>query len=82
MNLNEDLVSAILETARQKRKPDRTWTLVRFRDFPGSYSHQEIVYHLNYCKNRGLLHLRPSLSASARVSLTPKGLKYLENQER
>lgn len=81
MKLSEDLIVTILETARQMGIDDRTKTLIKYRDIPGEYSDGEIKYHLEQCEKRGFIRMKKTLSADARISLTPKATEYLTKKK-
>ena len=81
MKLNEDLIVTILRTARQMGIDERNRTFLKYRDVPGGYSDREIDYHLEQCEKRGYIRLRRTLSASARISLTPKAFDYLTTHD-
>ena len=53
-----------------------------YSEIPGEYSNQQIDFHLEHCRNRG--YVKGDLSGDkimAMVSLTPEGMKYLQNKE-
>ena len=80
MNLNGDLILMILDIAYQYKADRQRWTPIKYQDIPGDHSHSDITDHFEHCERLGLIESKPTISATALVSLTPKGVKYLKNQ--
>ena len=79
MELDKELIRAMLNHLRVHSNYG-TMSLY-FESFPKEYSNGKIGFHVEYCIERGYMNGRVSGdSVMAEVSLTPKGLQYLEDQ--
>ncbi|MDE0141704.1 MAG: hypothetical protein OXI80_13265 [Caldilineaceae bacterium] len=79
MELDRELIRAMLNHLREHSNYG-TMSLY-FESFPEEYTNRKIGFHVEYCIERGYMNGRVSAdSIMAEVSLTPRGLKYLEDQ--